>query len=148
MVGTGANRALGLKGQPLLGFCDDCHVTTRVKHCWRLWFLKRNRMDGFVWYIWKIDFFGRLHFANESLVCARSFSFCLFLSTDGQTPTRSGNWGQDQAGEREAERLPLPSLLCSQGFPAEMNWDNSALQTAVFNINIAWSELMWYQPGL
>lgn len=31
----------------------------------------------------------------------------------------------------------MPSLLCSEGLPAEMNQDNSALQTAVFNINIA-----------
>lgn len=78
-------------------------------------------------------------------VCVRPVSFCpgLFLSTKVQTLALSGIPGQYQAGQQEAEvSLAWLAACAVEGFPAEINWDNSAPQTAVFNINIARFELM------
>lgn len=55
--------------------------------------------------------------------------------------TALGQRGQSQAGQQEA-RVSLASLLCLEGFPTEINGDNSTRQAAVFNINIARFELM------
>lgn len=49
--------------------------------------------------------------------------------------------GQSQAGQREA-KVSRAQLALLEGFPTEINWDNSTQQTAVFNINIARFELM------